>query len=149
VRSLPILLARQIGMRRKLAFRGSLSVTAAGGHMTTARLILAVLVVCLAGAVSAGERCTAIDGDTLRCGRERVRIEGIYAPSLKKPGGEQARQRLHQQLQSGEVAVERKGRDKYGRTLGRLYVNGNRITQLDVSPKSGRGTKPMRPPAAR
>ncbi len=79
------------------------------------------------------ERCVAISGDTLRCwGRERVRVEGIHAPSLKAPGGEQARQRLQRRIQAGEVAIQRKGRDKYGRTLGRVFVSGNRITQLDL-----------------
>ena len=77
----------------------------------------------------------AIDGDTLRCGRERVRVDGLHAPELSEPGGQQARQRLQRRIQSGEVIIERKGRDKYGRTLGRLYVDGNRITQADLGPK--------------
>ena len=33
-------------------------------------------------------------------------------------------------------AKQRGGTDKYGRTLARVYVNGNRISQMDVSPKS-------------
>jgi endonuclease YncB( thermonuclease family) len=89
----------------------------------------------LAATVWAGEYCVAIDGDTLRCGGERVRVDGVHAPQLSEPGGQQARQRLQQRIQSGEVIIQRKGRDKYGRTLGRLYVNGNRITQTDVSPQ--------------
>jgi endonuclease YncB( thermonuclease family) len=97
------------------------------------RSLLFALVAALGGAAWAGERCSAIDGDTLRCGRERVRVEGINAPELNAPGGQQARQRLQQRLQSGEIVIERRGRDKYGRTLGRLYVNGQRITQSDVS----------------
>lgn len=105
------------------------------------RSLLAALAVVAAGAATAGERCSAIDGDTLRCGRERVRVEGINAPELKAPGGQQARQRLQQRIQSGEIVIERRGRDKYGRTLGRLYVNGNRITQVDVSPKGGTGSR--------
>lgn len=102
------------------------------------RSILAVLAVSLAGAASAGERCTAVDGGTLQCGRDRVRVEGLRAPGLQEPGGQDARQRLQRRIQSGELVIQRGGRDKYGRTLGRAYVNGNRITQLDVSPQSGR-----------
>ena len=105
--------------------------------MTSARAILAVLAVAFAGAASA-ERCTAIDGVTLQCGRERVRVEGLRAPGLREPGGREARQRLQRRIQAGELVIERKGRDKYGRTLGRAYVNGIRITQLEVSPKSNR-----------
>jgi endonuclease YncB( thermonuclease family) len=89
----------------------------------------------LAATTWAAERCVAIDGDTLRCGRERVRVDGLHAPELSEPGGQQARQRLQQRIQSGEVVIERKGRDKYCRTRGRLYVNGNRITQADLSPR--------------
>ena len=101
--------------------------------MASARAILAVLAVTLAGAASAGERCSALDGNTLQCGRERVLIEGL------KPGGQEARQRLQRRIRSGELVIERKGRDKYGRTLGRAYVNGNRVTQLEVDrPKPGR-----------
>jgi endonuclease YncB( thermonuclease family) len=102
---------------------------------TRARSLFTVLSLLLASTAWAGERCVAIDGDTLRCGPERVRVEGVHAPELSAPGGQQARQRLQHRLQSGEVVIQRTGRDKYGRTLGRLYVNGNRITQTDVSPK--------------
>jgi endonuclease YncB( thermonuclease family) len=98
------------------------------------RSILAALAMLVPLAVSAGERCSAIDGDTLRCGRERVRIQGIDAPELDEPGGKQARQRLQQRLKAGEIVIERRGRDRHGRTLGRLYVNGQRITQNDVTP---------------
>ena len=101
-----------------------------------ARSILALVAVFLVGAASAGERCTAIDGGTLQCSRDRVLVEGLRAPGLQEPGGHEARQRLQRRVQSGELVIQRKGRDKYGRTLGRAYVNGNRITQLDVSPRS-------------
>jgi endonuclease YncB( thermonuclease family) len=109
--------------------------------LIAARSMFAVLAVALAAAASAGERCSAIDGDTLQCGRERVRIEGLRAPGLQEPGGPEARQRLQRRIQSGELVIQRKGRDKYGRTLARAYVNGNRITQLDVTPKSGRANR--------
>lgn len=94
------------------------------------------LALAAACAASAGERCSALDGSTLQCGRERVRVEGLSAPGVNDPGGALARQRLQRVLQSGEIVVQRKARDKYGRTLARVYVNGNRITQLDVTPKS-------------
>lgn len=100
-----------------------------------APLLFTALSLLLAATAGAGERCVAIDGDTLRCGRERVRVDGLHAPELSEPGGQQARRRLQQRIQSGEVVIQRKGRDRYGRTLGRLYVNGNRITQTDVSPR--------------
>lgn len=95
---------------------------------------IAAAALALAGVAGAGERCTAMDGATLQCGRERVKVEGISAPELKAPGGQQARQRLQQRIQAGEIVIERRGHDKYGRTLGRLYVGGQRITQSDLAP---------------
>jgi endonuclease YncB( thermonuclease family) len=89
----------------------------------------------LAFAVSAGERCTAADGGSLRCGRELVRVDGIRAPRLNEPGGAQARKRLQERLGYGELVIQRYGRDKYGYTLGRVYVGGKRISQLDVTPR--------------
>jgi endonuclease YncB( thermonuclease family) len=94
-------------------------------------LCVAALLACNAWA---GERCTAIDGNTLRCRKERVLIEGINAPKHGEPGAEQARQRLQRHLKSGEVVIQRKGQDRTGRTLGRLYVNGHRVTQSDLNP---------------
>lgn len=89
---------------------------------------LIVLTLLLAGAAGAGERCSALDGGTLQCGGERVKIEGISVTA-----GKDARDRLQRRLQGGEVVIERRGTDKYGRTLGRLYVGGQRITQADLS----------------
>ena len=86
----------------------------------------------------AGERCSAIDGNTLQCGRERVRVEALRSPAIDQPGGREARDRLQRRIRSGSLVVERKGRDKYGRTLGRAYVDGNRITQLDLTAQAAK-----------
>jgi micrococcal nuclease len=86
-------------------------------------------------------RCRAIDGDTIRCGQERVRLHGIYAPELREPGGREARARLQQRLESGEVRIERRASDRYGRTIGSVYVGGSRITQRDVGRIGGRGVR--------
>lgn len=83
--------------------------------------------------------CTAIDGDTLRCGDERVRLRGIYAPERSEPGGEAARQRLAAAIAGGELVLDRRGRDRYRRTLAHAYVDGRRIVQADISPRGGRG----------
>lgn len=80
------------------------------------------------------------DGDTIRCGAERIRIENIDAPELSGSPkcedrrksyawcdyvlGEQSRDALSDFLRSGPIKVERNGTDKYGRTLARLTVNG-------------------------
>jgi micrococcal nuclease len=106
-----------------------------------ARSIVAGMALALAGAAWAGERCSAFDGSTLQCGRERVLVEGLRAPSLNEPGGPQARARLERRIRQGELVVERQGRDRFGRTLGRIYVNGKRITQLDLEPKAKQASR--------
>jgi len=109
--------------------------------MIAARSILVGVAVVLAGAASAGEHCSAFDGTTLQCGRERVRVEGLKAPSLNEPGGQEARARLQRRIQQGELVIERGERDRFGRTHARIYVNGKRITQLDLETKPGRSNR--------
>lgn len=80
------------------------------------------------------------DGDTIRCGAERIRLADIDAPEL--PGspkcerrrspytncdyaaGMRARDALRGFLARGPVSIERIGTDRYGRTLARVTVNG-------------------------
>jgi hypothetical protein len=42
-------------------------------------------------------------------------------------------------IDAGDLRIERRGRDKYGRTLGNAYVGGQRIRQGDIGAKGGRG----------
>jgi len=113
------------------------------------RSLLAVTSLVLAAAAWAGEYCSAIAGDTLLCRGERVLVEGVSAPSRNEPGALEARQRLARLIRSGDLVIQRTGQDKYGRTLGRVFVDGDRITQLDIDGQSGRritrqATRPRR-----
>src|SRR5437762_10313598 len=92
-------------------------------------------------AVLAGERCIAIDGDTLVCNRQKVRLTNVYAAEMNEPGGSAAKRRLHDLVRSGEVALRPFGRDRYGRLLAEVYVNGRRIEQADIGPRAGRGAQ--------
>jgi len=75
-----------------------------------------------------------IDGDTLRCGDERVRLLGIDAPELPghcqqgrhcAPGDPLASTRsLRAALLLGPIVIRRIGTDRYGRTLA--LVNAGR-----------------------
>lgn len=84
------------------------------------------------------------DGDTIRCGAERVRIMDIDAPEL--PGssrcdprhlrgganpswcdfdkGYASRDALASFIAHNQVMLERHGTDRYGRTLAKVSVNG-------------------------
>jgi endonuclease YncB( thermonuclease family) len=105
------------------------------------RPLLTVALLALALPAPAGELCSALDGNTLLCGRERVRIDGLRSPALDEPGGEEARRRLERRVRSGELVLQRKARDRFGRTLARAFVNGNRVTQLDIDPPSDRARR--------
>jgi len=79
--------------------------------------------------------CTliAVDGDTLRCGREIIRLIGIDAPELPghcqegrdcAPGDPLASRLALEALSRGTAVIDRQGRDHYDRTLARVRVNG-------------------------
>ena len=85
------------------------------------------------------------DGDTIRCGTERVRLLDIDAPELatspKCEGwrrasswcdqelAQRSRDALRAFLAQGPVALRRQGKDKYGRTLAVVEVNGQSAGQ--------------------
>ncbi len=51
-----------------------------------------------------------------------MRLAGIDAPELKQPYGQQAKQALSALAFGQEVKVDGSGPDKYGRTLGTVWV---------------------------
>lgn len=90
-------------------------------------LLLAPLLALSAASASApAGACRAVDGDTLRCGRERIRLLGIDAPELPghcrrgrrcAPGDPYASRASLARALSGRVTIHRIGMDRYGRTL--------------------------------
>jgi len=89
---------------------------------------------------AAAERCLAIDGDTLVCNRQKVRLTNVYAAELNQPGGSVAKRRLQALVQGREVVLRSYGHDRYGRILAEVYVDGRRIEQTDIGPRAGRGS---------
>lgn len=70
--------------------------------------------------------CRVVDGDTLRCGAERVRLLGIDAPELPghcqpgracAPGDPIASTKSLQTALAPPLQIDRVGADRYGRTL--------------------------------
>jgi hypothetical protein len=104
------------------------------------RLLLALVLGCAGATAAAGERCLAIDGDTLVCNKRKVRLTNVYAAEMNQPGGSAAKKRLQAKISSGEVTLKAFGTDKYGRMLAEVYVNGRRVEQEDVGPRAGRGS---------
>ncbi|WP_120076550.1 thermonuclease family protein [Aurantiacibacter odishensis] len=80
--------------------------------------------------------CSVTDGDTIRCGDERIRITGIDAPETRAcrqgrqcvPGDGKASTRTMEAVVEGrQLTIVRLGRDRYGRTLGVVYADGENI----------------------
>lgn len=81
-----------------------------------------------------GARAVIVDGDIIALGLERIRILNIDAPETFDSRctdelllGLKTKQRLAALLRSGQVEVERQGRDRYGRTLARLSMDGRDV----------------------
>lgn len=85
--------------------------------------------------------CVATDGDSLRCGAERVRLANIDAPEMPTSPAcrgyraqthwcdnprlaYRSRDALRWFLRQGPVTLRCEGRDHYGRLLCRVSVNG-------------------------
>ena len=73
-----------------------------------------------------------IDGDTIEAtvpgyGRERIRLSSIDAPERSQPYGSQSTECLRDILRQGQLSVEPKKTDRYGRLIANLYVDGERV----------------------
>jgi micrococcal nuclease len=103
------------------------------------RLSLLLLLITLATPACA-ERCIAIDGDTLVCNHQKVRLTNVYAAEMNQPGGGAAKKKLQALVQNRDVGFVTHGHDRYGRILAEAYVDGRRIEQADIGPRAGRGS---------
>lgn len=103
------------------------------------RLSLLLLLITLANPACA-ERCIAIDGDTLVCNHQKVRLTNVYAAEMNQPGGGAAKRKLQALVQNRDVGFVTHGHDRYGRILAEAYVDGRRIEQADIGPRAGRGS---------
>lgn len=105
----------EVGREGRLRLRGRIAALVAG-------LLLAVP----AWAELAGRVVAVHDGDTITvlvAGRDiRVRLAGIDAPERGQPFRNASRNALEAQVAGREVRVVERGRDGYGRVLGKVYV---------------------------
>ena len=87
--------------------------------------------------------CTATDGDTIRCGSERIRLLGIDSPEL--PGhcraprvcvlGDpwQAKANMMRLLRRQPLTIRRIGQDRYHRTLALVSAGGVDLSCAQVT----------------
>lgn len=105
--------------------------------------ILAAITLTLCPAQGVRRDCV-VDGDTLWIGREKIRLENVSAPELdeKCEAGRElaiaARDLLLALLNGGELAIERHGRDDYGRTLARVSAGGRDVGEALVARRVAR-----------
>lgn len=73
---------------------------------------------------------TVTDGDTLRFGKERVRLWGIDAPEIHQRckdrwlAGIEAARKMRELVKGHEVTCENRGHDRYGRMIGLCRADG-------------------------
>jgi endonuclease YncB( thermonuclease family) len=77
------------------------------------------------------------DGDTITLldaekGRHKVRLAGIDAPELGQPFGRRSKENLSQWAFNRSVIVDWSKKDRYGRIVGKLLVDGNDVNLEQV-----------------
>jgi micrococcal nuclease len=85
----------------------------------------------------AGKVVKVSDGDTVTLvvnGSEniKVRLSEIDAPETNQPWGKKSKQALSLLIATKNVTVSTTGKDRYGRTLGIIYLQGENINKLMV-----------------
>ena len=101
----------------------------------------AVLAVALLGCTAPAEAssCRALDGDTYICRGERIRLENVDAPELharcdaELEAARAARAFAQAALDGAreiKIEVGRRARDRYGRTLAHVLVDGKDLGEL-------------------
>jgi endonuclease YncB( thermonuclease family) len=95
-------------------------------------LTLMMLSFGLSAATIEGKVVNVADGDTITVlvknnTQYKIRLQGIDAPEKAQPYGQKSKQSLHQLVHSKQVIVEYQKKDKYGRTIGKVLLNGTDI----------------------
>jgi micrococcal nuclease len=104
-----------------------------------ALLILLLPLVALAQRAVLTGKCVGVtDGDTITVldadkHQHKIRLEGIDAPESGQPFGKQAKKALSDKVFGKDIAVKQSGEDKYGRTLGHVYIGKQHVNRELVS----------------
>jgi len=70
--------------------------------------------------VADGDTVTVLDADKMQ---HKVRVAGIDAPEKTQPFGQRAKQRMSSLVFGKEVRLEGDKRDRYGRTVAKVWVS--------------------------
>jgi endonuclease YncB( thermonuclease family) len=87
--------------------------------------------------IADGDTVTVLDSSTVQ---HKIRLWGIDAPEIGhgrrragQPYGTKAKDALGDKIHGKQVSVETHGTDKYGRTLGTIFVDGRNVNQEMVA----------------
>lgn len=80
-------------------------------------------------AISDGDTLTVLDADRQQ---HKIRLEGIDAPEKRQPWGQRARQSLGELVFDRMVEIQVGKTDRYGRTIGRVFVDGRDVSLEQV-----------------
>ena len=99
-------------------------------------LLALCLTVSFLSAYTPLENIRVVDGDTIRAeanGKEiKVRLIEIDAPEMNQPFGVQSKIFLNKLLYKKNVTLISQGEDRYGRTLGEIYADGENANTLMI-----------------
>jgi endonuclease YncB( thermonuclease family) len=107
-----------------------------------AAVLLAVIGTAVATAAAAepltGKVVRIADGDTITVldaanVQHKVRLQGIDPPERGQPFGTKARECLAAMVMGKAVTMHDDGKDKYGRTLGRIEIEGRDVNRQMVA----------------
>jgi endonuclease YncB( thermonuclease family) len=95
-------------------------------------IFLLLLTFNLEAASLKGKVVSVADGDTITVlddnkTQHKIRLQGIDAPEKAQAFGQKSKQSLHQLVHSKMVTVEFEKKDKYGRTVGKVLLNGTDV----------------------
>jgi len=79
--------------------------------------------------VADGDTITVLDADKVQ---HKIRLSGIDAPEKKQAFGNRSKESLSELAFDKTVDVETEKRDKYGRQIGKVLVNGRDVNLVQV-----------------
>ena len=79
--------------------------------------------------VADGDTITVLDVDKVQ---HKIRLAGIDAPEKKQPFGNRSKESLSDLVFDKTVNVETEKRDRYGRQIGKVLVNGQDVNLVQV-----------------
>lgn len=141
MRNDPPLVARRLARAGVLTWLGLFAALSTGSTPANAHdHIVVEIILCASSCSPAIVRVW--DGDTVRIGfsrgSERVRLADIDAPEIEGQCKAEidlalrSQLRLAELLRGGEVTITRQGRDRHGRTLATLHVDGDDVGNVLV-----------------